>query len=132
MTFMIAATIAATALSGIPIDPTNVGAASYYDASYDHGGWAHIIQRRKGWGQLPEDFVPNERGYFCAHPDLPFGTRLHVMNAITGDEIVCQVVDRVAPADVPHWRSKWVIEMSYCAFVAAGGQAFNRFVVYPE
>jgi len=138
MTILIAATLLLTpippadARQGTPSDALVVGAAAFYDKNYDAGGWDAIISARRKWGQLPDDFEPSPEGFWCAHPDLPFGTKVHVQNAITGEAVTCVVADRVAKRDVARWRAQCVIEMSYNAFVAAGGQNFNRFVVVVE
>jgi rare lipoprotein A (peptidoglycan hydrolase) len=130
MVVMLAATLVFS--NPIPSEQLNVGPAAYYAENYDHGGWDQIIAVHRAAGQLTDDFAPSPEGYYCAHPDLPLGTRVHVINAITGEEVTCVVADRVAPRDKTRWYGAVVIELSYRAYVAAGGNAFNRFVVYPE
>jgi hypothetical protein len=109
-----------------------VGVAAYYAEAFDQGGWDAIIDARRSWGQLPEDFTRSPEGYYCAHPTLAFGTHVRVVNAITGEEVVCVVADRVAAKDRAHWEASVVIELSYRAFCAAGGRAFNRFVIWQD
>jgi hypothetical protein len=116
--------------SPIPSDQLEIGAAAFYAPAFDNGGWDQVIKSHVSWGQIdPEQFPYSPEGYYCVHPGSELGDRLRVMNAITGEEVVCTVADVVAPADLPHWQRSVVIELSYCAFVAAGGKAFNRFVV---
>jgi hypothetical protein len=110
-------------------DGQHVGAAVYYSAAYDDGGWDRIIDRRIAWGQLDADTIIRD-GMYCVNPASAIGDRLHVMNLVTGTTITCTVVDAVAPRDLIHWRAEIVIEMSYAAFVAADGTQFNRFVVW--
>jgi hypothetical protein len=126
--------LAATIIFGTPVpsEQLHVGPAAFYSETYDHGGWDQIIAVHRAAGQLPDDFAPSPEGYYCAHPDLPLGTRVTVINAITGEGVTCVVADRVAPRDKAHWYGAVVIELSYRAYVAAGGKAFNQFVVYPE
>jgi len=127
MTVLLAATLIMTPIAS---DQLEIGAGAYYAQSYDNGGWERIIERRVGWGQIdPETFPYSADGYYCVHPGSQLGARLRVMNAITGEEVVCTVADAVAPRDMAHWRNSVVIEMSYAAFVAAGGKQSNRFVV---
>jgi len=38
--------------------------------------------------------IYNMYGYTCAHKELPFGTRLRVVNPQTGEEVICTVNDR--------------------------------------
>ena len=93
--------LAATLIFGnpIPSDQLNIGPSAFYAESYDHGGWDQIIAVHRAAGQLPDDFAPSPEGYYCAHPDLPFGAKVHVVNAITGETVTCVVADRVAPRD---------------------------------
>jgi len=124
MTLLVAATLL---MSPVSSDALTVGPAAYYSPAYDRGGWDAIIDRRIAWGQLEGDVVRD--GMYCVQPDHELGDRLLVVNAMTGESIVCTVADAVAPRDQPHWRAWVVIELSWSAFVAAGGRATNRFVV---
>jgi len=131
MAVLIAATVLLTPVGSAQME---VGNAAYYAPSFDTGspsGWERIIQRRVDWGQIDAETFPySGDGYYCVHPGSDLGDQLHVMNAITGESVVCTVADAVAPRDMAHWQSSVVIELSYAAYVAAGGKAFNRFVVW--
>jgi hypothetical protein len=118
--------------SPIPSDALEIGSAAYYAPAFDQAAWEQIIRLHGKWGQLDTATFPfSPEGYYCVHPGSELGDRLRVLNAITGESVICTVADAVAPQDLAHWRANVIIEMSYTAFVAAGGRAFNRFVVTP-
>jgi hypothetical protein len=135
MTVLIAATVLMSPLVPIDAVPSNtfvVGAAVYYSPSYDRGGWRQIVQRRKDWGQLSDDWELPVGMYYCAHPDAAIGTVIQVQNVMTGTIIECVVVDQVAPRDIPNWKQHAVIELSWSGFCAVDGRQVNRVVVTQE
>jgi len=109
------------------------GPAVYYSASYDNGGWDHIIASRMAWGEGdPDTFAYSPDGYYCVHPDFDFGNVITLQNARTGQVLRCTVADVVAPGDVANWRRHTTIELSYRAWHALGLAGGNDVVMYVQ
>ena len=94
------------------------GHAAHYDPSYDAAWWQNAVGLHAGWGNAVEGWEPDPNDLYCVHPDYLIGERLRLE---ANDRVVeCTIGDRVA---VPHqiaWRAKWVVELSWSTFVAAG------------
>ncbi len=109
------------------------GAAAYYAAAYDRGGWDAIIRAHLRFGHADAATFPySPDGYYCVHPDYAFGNVLTLQNPRTGATIRCTVADAVAPGDIPVWRSRWQIELSTAAFDALGLGGGNRVTVWAK
>lgn len=97
------------------------GPAAFYDPSYDQGGWDAIIRRQTEFGNVDTaTFAYSPQGYYCVHPDYDLGAVFVLQNPRTGATIRCTVADAVNRYDIPLWRSRWHVEMSYAAFADLG------------
>ena len=103
------------------------GHAAHYDPSYDAAWWQNAMGLHAGWGNAVEGWKPDPNDLYCVHPDYLIGERLRLE---ANDRVVeCTIGDRVA---VPHqiaWRAKWVVELSWSTFVAAGLDRNNEVTV---
>jgi hypothetical protein len=121
---------AALFLSPVTSADLEIGPAAYFAPAFDYGGWDAIIAAHASAGQIDAaTFRYSPDGFYCVSPDHALGDRLAVINAVTGASVVCTVADTVAAGDLAHWRASVVIELSWAAFVAAGGREHNRFAV---
>lgn len=77
---------AATASAqGVPSEWSETGIASYY-------GQTHQGRRMAGGGTF------DSKALTAAHPSLPFGTRVRVIAAATGREVMVTITDRLPSA----------------------------------
>lgn len=96
------------------------GAAAFYDPSYDYGGWDRIRRIQAANYGLSPDQVYDADGWYCVVIGYYPGNIITIRNENTGATGTCMIADTNAPQDNAVWRSRWVVEMSYRAFVGLG------------
>lgn len=106
------------AASPLMVSGQGGGPAAYYAPSYTDASWNRIFNLHRSWGNVVPGGVRSPNGLWCVHPNYRPGQVLGV--SANGRTITCTVGDMVNPAHLAQWRSRWVIELSWSAFVALG------------
>jgi hypothetical protein len=96
------------------------GSAAFYSANFDGAGWDRIRRVQAANHGIDPSQVYDPDGWYCVRPGFGIGDILTIRNEKTGATGTCVVADMVAPGDQAVWWNRWVIELSYRAFVGLG------------